>query len=339
MLWHAVRYLTAHKNHKFYLLIPHEIDQITHQSWLEAGAEIITDPLDFRRYDHCLINSLLSIELVQFIDQSIPTSLWVHEGSTILYNTDFKIREYISFFSKFRQIIFQSKWQSEIVFKSFLLDSNKKSLKYLKSYVDFSESRTVNPEAIRISSADNRPFKIVCIGNVSGRKNQKLLADAVKIVSAHHSIQCYFIGSTDQARPNLKEVILSDNKTASPVQWLGRIDDRQQIEALLSSADLACLPSTDESDPLFPLEAASFRVPILLSDLEVYDHIGWYNDINCMMFKNGSLESLTERITFAISNESSLKKITDSAFEKFKVHADANAFQASIENIFELKNS
>src|SRR5439155_15063008 len=73
-------------------------------------------------------------------------------------------------------------------------------------------------------------------------------------------------------------------------QLLGELDRKNGLEYLLS-ADVFCLPSSDESQPIAPLEAAALRVPCLLTDLPPYAGT-WRHGENCLLSPVGDVSLL-----------------------------------------------
>jgi glycosyltransferase involved in cell wall biosynthesis len=79
------------------------------------------------------------------------------------------------------------------------------------------------------------------------------------------------------------------------LRWSGSLPHAATLERI-AAADLLCLPSADESFALAPMEAAALGVPVLLTRLPVYPHIGWRDGENCLQYRPGDLRGLEEQI-------------------------------------------
>lgn len=247
-------------------------------------------------YDVALVNTLVDIEFVTKLAPSMPVVLWVHEGNTLLFNWDIGLASLVRGFAQCSQIIFQTAWQSEHVFKSFIDHLPAQRIQHVPSGV---ETQNV---AHKTSHDINGPIKIVTVGTVYPRKRQMDLIQAVDKLSAKYPIECYVVGDYSQATdwlPRIHEDLKNPN---SPIKWLGGIHDREEINKLLQEADIACFPSGDESHPLALLEAGLCTLPLVISNLPPYSHIGWLNNKNCLMHPAGDVTQLEAHIERLISD-------------------------------------
>jgi glycosyltransferase involved in cell wall biosynthesis len=148
----------------------------------------------------------------------------------------------------------------------------------------------------------NGPIKIITVGTVYPRKRQMDLVQAVDRLAVKYPIECYVVGDYSQATdwlPRIHEDLKNPNL---PIKWLGGIHDREEINKLLQEADIACFPSGDESHPLALLEAGLCTLPLVISNLPPYSHIGWLNNKNCLMHPTGDVTQLEAHIERLISD-------------------------------------
>jgi glycosyltransferase involved in cell wall biosynthesis len=241
-------------------------------------------------YDVALVNTLVDIEFVTKLAPSMPVVLWVHEGNTLLFNWDISLSTLVRGFSQCSQIIFQTAWQSEHVFKSFIDHLPVQRIQHVPSGV---ETQNV---LYKTSNNIEKTIKLLTVGTVYPRKRQMDLIQAVDKLATKYSIECYVAGDYSQAidwLPRIHEDLKNSN---SHIKWLGGIVDRKEINKLLLHSDIACFPSGDESHPLALLEAGLCALPLVISNLPPYSHIGFIHSKNCLIHPTGDLVQLEAHI-------------------------------------------
>lgn len=247
-------------------------------------------------YDVALVNTLLDFEFVTKLSPSLPVVLWVHEGNTLLFNWNIGLSNLVNGFAQCSRIVFQTTWQSEHVFKSFIDHLPAQRIHHVPSGV------VIEGVAHKSSHAINGTIKLITVGTVYPRKRQIDLIHAVDKLASKHSIECHVLGDYSQATdwlPRIHEDLKNPN---SPIKWHGGIQDREKINALLLEADIACFPSGDESHPLALLEAGVCALPMVLSELPPYSHIGWTHAKNCLMHPTGDVVQMATQIERLITD-------------------------------------
>ena len=247
-------------------------------------------------YDVALVNTLVDIEFVTKLAPSMPVVLWVHEGNTLLFNWDISLSSLVRGFAQCSQIIFQTAWQTEHVFKSFIDHLPAQRIQHVPSGV---ETQNIAHKTLHDIKG---PIKLITVGTVYPRKRQMDLIQAVDKLAEKYPIECYVAGDYRQANDWLPRIYEDLKNTNSPTKWLGGIYDREEISKLLLEADIACFPSGDESHPLALLEAGLCALPLVISDLPPYSHIGWINNKNCLMHPTGDVTRLEAHIERLISD-------------------------------------
>ena len=277
-------------------------------------------------YDVALVNTLVDIEFVTKLAPSMPVVLWVHEGNTLLFNWDIALSSLVRGFAQCSQIIFQTAWQSEHVFKSFIDHLPTQRIQHVPSGV---ETKNV---AHKTSHDINGPIKIITVGTVYPRKRQMDLVQAVDRLAVKYPIECYVVGDYSQATdwlPRIHEDLKNPN---SPIKWLGGIHDREEINKLLQEADIACFPSGDESHPLALLEAGLCTLPLVISNLPPYSHIGWLNNKNCLMHPTGDVTQLEAHIERLIGDAGLRARLGNNARTMVLNKYNKQKFYASMTN-------
>jgi glycosyltransferase involved in cell wall biosynthesis len=247
-------------------------------------------------YDVALVNTLLDIEFVAKLSPSTPVVLWVHEGNTVLFNWGIGLSSLVRGFAQSSRIVFQTTWQSEHVFKSFIDHLPAQRIQHVPSGV------VTEGVTHKQNHTINGPIKLITLGTVYPRKRQMDLIQAVDQLATKYPIECHVLGDYSHANDWLPRIHDDLKNPNAHVKWLGGIQDREKVNALLLDADIACFPSGDESHPLALLEAGVCALPMVLSELPPYSHIGWTNGKNCLMHPMSDVTQLATQIERLITD-------------------------------------
>jgi glycosyltransferase involved in cell wall biosynthesis len=225
-------------------------------------------------YDFAVVNTLVSAGFLDHLAPKVPTILWIHEGESALWSTDAPSMAWRSTFEKPAKIIFQTIWQAESVFRSFLFRRNPDTVACVRN------GMPALPEGITPAPKERDKRRIVFIGGVYGRKRPGDLARAI-LALQRDDVECVYIGGTSNMDTLDSEDVQVLKSRPDKLIFLGEVE-RHVALSYLASADVFCLPSADESQPISPLEAAAFGVPSALSDLPPYSGI-WKHGENCLL--------------------------------------------------------
>ena len=256
-------------------------------------------------YSCVLINTLIDLPYVHQFYGKLPIILWAHEGNTFLQNYPHPPIELIKGFLKASLTIFPTPWQPKTVFKSFLQHVPKEKIACIPYGIDISNSSQEDKK-------NPNQINILTIGSVYPRKRQLDLANAVINLSKKYLITCTFVGDLNNANaygPNFSKYL---NQYPGTLIWTGGIKDRSALYDLISKADIGCFPSGDETFNISAIEVASQGVPVILSDLPVYNEVGWKDGVNCLKFPVGSIEHLEECIELLAADKILKAKIQKS---------------------------
>jgi glycosyltransferase involved in cell wall biosynthesis len=132
-------------------------------------------------------------------------------------------------------------------------------------------------------------------------------------LEAKYPIECHVLGDYSQANDWLPRIHDDLKNPNAHIKWLGGIQDRKKVNALLLDSDIACFPSGDESHPLALLEAGVCALPMVLSELPPYSHIGWANGKNCLMHPTGDVAQLAAQIERLITDTSTRSRLGNNA--------------------------
>jgi glycosyltransferase involved in cell wall biosynthesis len=142
----------------------------------------------------------------------------------------------------------------------------------------------------RNKNSNKNKYKLVTVGTVNDRKNQILLLKALSIASPQlkYNIKITIVGDG----PLLKKLIdySSYNNLDHFVEFVG---NQKDITSFLSNADIFILASKKEGLPISLLEALSFKLPIISSNISGSRECVIEGE-NGILFKSGDKKALAE---------------------------------------------
>ena len=151
------------------------------------------------------------------------------------------------------------------------------------------------------------------------------------IALARDDVECVFVGSTegiDTIGPDNVEKI-----KGRPGLFIlaGELDRKSGLE-YLASADIFCLPSGDESQPIAPLEAATLGVPCALTDLPAYAGT-WEHGLNCLMNPVGDVALLRWNLRTLLDDAEIRSRLVEGArrlLDRFSIISFVQRFTAEM---------
>lgn len=233
--------------------------------------------VDLLRYDLILVNTAIDAARIDSLTEkrpNLPIALWVHEGMSVLLHSPDPVAAWVRRYAKCRLVIYQTPWQRDELFKSFAALLPPERIAVVPNGVPAFDGP-------RQQRGGGEGFKVVCVGAVNNRKRQVDLARAVAALAREMPIDCEFIGDHTHAASGGAELTQWVASPPKPLRWLGALPHAETLQRV-AAADALCLPSSDESSPLTPLEAGARGVPVVLSRLPPYQSIGWHHGVNCL---------------------------------------------------------
>ena len=252
---------------------------------------------DFQDYDAAICNTIFAAPIVSPAARFTRTIWWIHEGGNGL---DI-IRERPSDFNAFRAataIVFQTEHQRDRLYQPFLAERERGGTFVIPIGIDVPSHGSSMPKTL--------PLRIVCVGTIDVRKRQ---GDLIRAVAAlrRGDVECVFIGGDhwleDEARRIADEAGGRFRMLEAP---------NEVTLAWLRSADLFCLPSSSESQPLSILEAAALGKPLVLSDLPTYRGI-WRHGENCLLFPIGDIAALASSLSALLASPDQCARLGSAA--------------------------
>lgn len=249
-------------------------------------------------YALVLANTIAQPQLLQFVAQrlapKVPCLLWVHEGDTPLWSTGLKAVDWVRIFSAFAHVVFQSVWQRDKVFAYFLNYLGPERVSAIANGLPPFDAAAVQPTR----PADGRR-RVLFIGGVYPRKRPEDLAVAVEKLG-RRDVECLFLGPNAHSAacaadlPRLLHARPADFRAPGEASRLATLSH-------LAGADVFCLPSGQESQPLTLLGAALLGVPICASDLAPYEGT-WRHGHDCLLHPVGDTDLLAANLALALDN-------------------------------------
>ncbi|WP_050476261.1 glycosyltransferase family 4 protein [Herbaspirillum rhizosphaerae] len=266
----------------------------------ELGIPIVKD-IQAGAIDLLIANTLLSGAHVAQAAPKVPVIWWIHEAEV---GRDMILRfpQLAEGFKHASHIVFQTEFQ-RIVYGSFLFDSPA-----TVHVMPFWNDAIYRQENLQPESKPANKKRIVSIGTIEPRKR---VADTIMAIDSleadlRNQIECVFIGKYLQLAEGARK--LAD---AFPERYrmLGELPNEVAL-SYMASADLFVLASDSESQPLTIWEAFELEVPVCLSDLETYRHVGLRHARNAMMHPVGNVDILATNIRMMLTNDSLRKSVT-----------------------------
>jgi glycosyltransferase involved in cell wall biosynthesis len=221
-----------------------------------------------------------------------PVIWWIHE-SDIGRKFILEAPVLAEGFRQAAAVVFQTNYQ-KMVYTSFTFDTPAQ-IHVLPFWNDAVYTLSIEPAA-------KEKFRVMSIGTVEPRKRVQDTINAVELLSDHlkRDIECVFIGKYFQLPAREREIATQHPER---YRFLGEQPNEIALR-YLASADCFVLASASESQPLSIWESFELEVPVCISDLETYRHIGLKHGVNALMHPVGNIDILAENIRITLTNPS-----------------------------------
>ncbi|MFL9924128.1 glycosyltransferase family 4 protein [Herbaspirillum lusitanum] len=249
--------------------------------------------------DLLVANTLMAGAHVAEAAPKCPVVWWIHEAEV---GRDMILRfpQLAPGFKHASHIVFQTTYQ-KIVYGSFLFDSPA-----TVHVLPFWNDAIYKQEHLQPVPKEKK--RIVCIGTIEPRKRMEDTIMAVEAMdeSLREQVECVFIGKFLQISDAARQLV-----EAAPERYrfLGELPNEETL-CYLASADAYVLASYSESQPLTIWEAFELEVPVCLSDLETYRHVGLHHARNAMLHPVGNIEMLSTNLRMLLTSEALRKSVT-----------------------------
>lgn len=257
---------------------------------------------NIQEVDLVIANTLMCGAHVAQAGVKCPVIWWIHE-TEIGRDMLLLFPQLAAGFKHAMQIVFQTEYQKK-VYGSFLFDSPA-DVQVLPFWNDAIYKR--DP----VEPAPKQKKRIVCIGTIEPRKRMEDTIQAVDLLDKEikDQVEVIFIGKYLEMKPGIKTLAQAHPER---YRFMGEQSNDATL-AYLASADAFVLASGSESQPLTIWEAFELDVPVCLSDLETYRHIGLYHGRNALMHPVGNIEMLSVNLHMLLTSNTVRSSITRAA--------------------------
>lgn len=228
-------------------------------------------------------------------------------------------------FQRAAAVVFQTSYQ-KMVYSSFTFDTSAE-VHVLPFWNDAVYRQEIVP-------APKQKIRILSVGIVAPNKRVHDTISAVELLSENlkREVECVFIGKYFELPQREREIV-----AAHPERYifLGEQPNETTLN-YLASADCFVLASSSESQPLSIWESFELEVPVCVSDLETYRHIGLKHGVNALMHPVGNVDILAENLRAILTNRSIRSSISRGAkglLLRNLVKDWRNGFEDIIENV------
>lgn len=153
-----------------------------------------------------------------------------------------------------------------------------------------------------------KKLTFVYTGNITYGKGVNYLLKAIKYFS-ESEVELYLMGGIDK-----NSILLKEYNKFSNIHFKGFVSQEELIK-IYQKADVFIFPSLGEGLSLAGMEAMACGLPLLCSENSgVNDFIEDYK--NGIVFKTGSVESITKAINWLLENRNEIKEMSRKAREE-----------------------
>lgn len=156
-------------------------------------------------------------------------------------------------------------------------------------------------------------WDVIYVGRLSEHKNVDVLLEAVATVSDHvdGEIRCGVIG--DGPERDALESHTADLGVGDQIEFLGFIEDDEEVIANLKAADVFVLPSTREGFPNTILEANACGVPSIVVDHPENGATAVVEDGETGYITSVSAEAIADKITTILTDTEERESLSEGA--------------------------
>lgn len=181
--------------------------------------------------------------------------------------------------------------------------------------IDYTEVSSVGRHAPLFKELgwDSDLFVLTVVGRLESVKGHEYLFEAVaRVVKSKPLLRCLVIG--DGARREEYQEQVRKAGLGDIVHFAGF---RNDVPALLSGSDAFCLPSLSEGLPYAALEACSFRLPLLLSDVGGLSKL-FENGKTAFLAPPADINALEQGINWLMDHPADARALGEAAFHLIK---------------------
>ncbi|HUC19752.1 MAG TPA: glycosyltransferase family 4 protein [Acetobacteraceae bacterium] len=258
------------------------------KTFLAAGARLISKA-EAREHDVAVGCTILAADALARLVGHLPVVWWIHEGAIGVQYMMANPGAY-QLLDRVNRLVFPSRGTVDHVWAVLLSPLPPGRVEVIPALV------SPPVPGVAAEKAAGR-VRVLCVGSIYPRKRQADLLAAIVALGPSAPVECVLAGERvmlEHAAQSLltahaNRFVLTGGLTPTALQTFYR------------SADIFVLPSSDESMPIAPIEAASHGIPVILSDLSCYDGV-WRHGVNTLLYPVGDVELLTWSLRMLIDS-------------------------------------
>ena len=271
----------------------------------------------------CIANTVAAAALVVRLAPLIPTIWWLHEAEIGLANL-LRNPSQLAGFELAGAVVFQTEFQRNDVYRSFVFALPPEKLHIIPNGVSLETPVPLptTPDVLRV----------VSVGTVYGRKRHSDLIAAVALLRSQLDVELVICGEVQDGLDAKAQASLQIH--SGRMRLTGEVE-RTECLAWMASADIFCLASDSESQPLTVLEAALLGKPLVLSDLRCYADV-YRHGMNCLSFPVGDVGLLSHALGALAADAGRRRQLGQAARATARRFSEAGMlarFGALIENL------
>ena len=204
--------------------------------------------------------SLFSCKLISLLKRKVLYSTW-HEVWGLKY-----WREYIGAFSIFSYFI----EKLSVLMPNIIISVSQSTARRIKDELGFKKKiyiieNGVDFNKIKKINAAQEKFDVIYVGRLIDFKHIDILIKAIKNLRKQiPTVKCLIIGDGPE-RENLKALV-KKLRLEKNIEFLGFLDNYDDVCALIKSSKVFVLPSTREGFGMIAIEANACGIPVITTD-------------------------------------------------------------------------
>jgi len=249
------------------------------KTFLVAGAQLVSKT-EAREHDVVVGCTILAADALARFAGHLPLVWWIHEGVVgvqyaLTHPGAYQLLNCVN------RLVFPSRGTVEHMWAGLLSPLPPGRVEVIPALVS---------PAVPGSAAEKAAgrIRVLCVGSICPRKRQADLIAAIVALGPAAPVECVLAGERVMLEPAAQSLLTAH---ANRFVMAGGLAPAA-LQTFYRSADIFVLPSSDESMPIAPIEAASHGVPVILTDLPCYAGV-WRHGVNALLYPVGDVELLT----------------------------------------------
>lgn len=179
--------------------------------------------------------------------------------------------------------------------------------------------------------SESEQFRIVFLGSVGDRKGCRELLGAADQLSDHSDIQIHFLGGGEQDGDLERYKAKGRDMGLSNVHFPGYVSGDQKADHL-KQADLFVLPSRADNFPISLLEAMSYGLPVVVSDVGAMEEV--VSEENGIVIAPRDIDALVKAIQFMYHHPEKRKEMGHENIKTVTNNYSAKKYIKNIKSIY-----